>query len=88
MCSDIRQPQSVTVYFEMIRAGRLYEMIDRVQRRKLKVREGMMWSIWFIGENNLVRVVDVVQVFVENQRRRGREPMRQFLELEARKGYY
>jgi hypothetical protein len=43
------------------------------------VREGMMWSIWFIGENNLVRVVDVVQVFVENQRRRGREPMRQFL---------
>jgi hypothetical protein len=39
----------------------------------------MRWIIWFIGKNNLGRVVDVVQVFVENQRRRGREPMCQFL---------
>lgn len=67
MCSDIRQPQSVTVYFEMVRAGRGYETIDRVQRRKLKVREGMMWSIWFIGKKTLGRVVDVLQMFVENQ---------------------
>jgi hypothetical protein len=28
VCSGIGQPQSVTVYFEMVREGRLYETID------------------------------------------------------------
>lgn len=38
-----------------------------------------MWNIWFIGKDDLGRMIDVIQVFVENQRRRSREPMCQFL---------